>query len=190
MVQKILLDTDGVLRDFIGALGTKYNTVFDWSSKKSAIEQAGISSLSLREEMDSFYFWKDMPVTPYAEQILQIVREYFRDEQIWLVSSSYLFPNCVSGCFCWYEKHFPKFLAQGRVILIQDKSLLANINTVLIDDHRKVISNFRKGGGWGVLCPQPWNGQTFSIYHISNQLELVMGGRDAEGRIRSTGAGV
>ncbi len=43
------------------------------------------------------------------------------------------------------------------IISYAPKSLLAGPDTLLIDDKDENITEFRAGGGHGILVPRPWN---------------------------------
>ena len=53
----------------------------------------------------------------------------------------------------WAEKHFPDI----PLILTQNKEVLSQTGTVLIDDFNKNIDKFNMGDGIGIIFPQYWN---------------------------------
>lgn len=175
MEKKIIVDSDGVIRDFVGACEKRYNRKFDWSGQRDVREHLGFTDLQWKEELENFKFWAEMKPTKEAKPLLDLLKSLFRLDQIYIVTSAQQTPCAISGCAAWYKKYLPRF--QDRIIYCKDKHLLANLNTILIDDFQKICSSFMRAGGWALLFPRPWNnlsGVANPLQKVKIELELIL----------------
>lgn len=154
MEKKIFIDTDGILRDFVGACENRFKTIFDWSQGNSIRNHLNMTKEEWEKALDVREFWTTMPLMKDTTKILQIVYKYIPNESVYFVSSSQQTPGAMAGCLEWYKLHFQRALSDGRIILCQKKELLAGHGIVLIDDHAETCRIFLRKGGWSILYPR------------------------------------
>ena len=184
MAKKILIDTDGVLRDFVGGCEEKYECKFDFSTTKSVQKLLGKTHNDFIKDLDDARFWMEMKVTKEASSIIHMAERHFKKEDIYLISSSYQTPKILAGCIWWYKKHFPDFYNRKKIIFINEKHLLANLNTILLDDHAETCKAFSNRSGWTILFPRPWNSayQTkFPVDRVENELTMILNRVEVDG---------
>lgn len=157
MEKTLLIDTDGVIRDFVGGMEERCKRQFDFSTEKSIQALMAWTNEEFEAQLDCFQFWAELKPTEDAKQILEIAHKYFKKEKIFLISSSQQTPNAMCGCLAWYKKYTPVFYREKRIIFAHDKSLVSSPDKVLLDDHYKTCRAFGARGGWTVLMPRPWN---------------------------------
>lgn len=175
MEKKIFIDSDGVLRDFVGACEKRYKRQFNFSENKNIQELLGFDGEQWESELDNFKFWADMKPTVDAKDLMKLLKTYFYAEQIYIITSAQQTPCAISGCTSWYKKYLPSF--KDRIIYAKDKSLFAKPNHILIDDFQKEYSNFSKAGGWAILFPRPWNMYKMTVHPLAKvqvELELIL----------------
>ena len=178
MEKKILIDTDGILRDFIGGLEKHKNIIFDFSSGKNVQSQLGMLHDAFVNDLDDWRFWKGLKPTQEAGNILRTIKKYFPSQKkIFIVSSSYQTPNILAGCQLWYEKWLPNLVRRNKIIYIKNKYLLANKDTILLDDHTNACKDFSNHGGWAILFSRPWNINYRTVNpfeRFENELKMIL----------------
>lgn len=153
------LDMDGVLTDIMTAASMWHGVANPYDEHPE--ELAGVYNFHgfLGRSRDEFWgtlpqdFWANIPPTPEAQQIIQIVEEHFN--KIWLLTSPENHPGCVPGKQDWCRRHFPQYV--DRIIPESRKWKYAQKDTVLIDDYHINVEKFKKSGGHGILFPRLWN---------------------------------
>lgn len=159
---QVLLDMDGVLFDFMGALckvhGRPSPYVNElaygiWDTEKLW----GITVDEFWEPIkkDSLGFWSGIPLTPEAKEIVKFAEEKFGRENIAILTAPSDDPGAVPGKRISMHRHFPQF--EKRMIFGSAKQFLAAPKRFLIDDRDKNIEEFEAAGGHGILVPRPWN---------------------------------
>jgi len=184
MAKKILIDTDGVLRDFVDGCEEKYECKFDFTNSSSIQNILGKSNEEFISDLDTISFWKSLKPTKEAQSIIKMVYKYFKEEDIYIVSSSYQTPRILAGCAAWYKRYLPSFYKHKKIIFIANKSLLANLNTILLDDHTDACKAFSNRSGWTILMPRPWNSayQTkFPMDRVENELTMILNRVEVDG---------
>ena len=95
-------------------------------------------------------WWKDIPLLPWAERL---VEEMGKLCKVCILSSPgnviTSAPNAAAGKVLWMDKNFPDI----PYILAYEKGLAASKKSVLIDDSKKKVKKFTKGGGSAFLWP-------------------------------------
>jgi len=163
---RIFLDMDGVMVDFVGSvlrLVRRPDLLADWRPRGcyDLTRVLGVPHEYLWENAYSnVNFWRNMQPYPWLEQLLDTCRRY---GPIAIASDPSLSPEAAAGKIEWMTRHVPA--STDRLLLTSHKYLLANANSVLIDDSDKNIVEFRRAGGQGILFPQPWN----SLYRIAER---------------------
>ena len=184
MAKKILIDTDGVLRDFVSGCEEKYECKFDFSTTRSVQKLLGKTHDDFIKELDDCRFWMEMKVTKEASAIIKMCQRYFDKKDIYIVSASYQTPKILAGCIWWYKQHFPSFYINKKIIFINEKHLLANLNTILLDDHNDACKAFSNRSGWTILMPRPWNSAYQTLYpvdRVENELTMILNKVEVDG---------
>lgn len=152
-IEHILLDMDGVLCDWSGAVWR----LFDQAGKQAAdwrLENyLGVTEQQMWEAVDAEgpYFWANLQEHPWYLDLMNLVSEY-----PWtLATSPSKDPQCALGKRLWMQEHyghnFTSYMMGGQ------KWLMAGPGKVLIDDSDKNCDAFEKHGGQAIVFPQPWN---------------------------------
>jgi len=154
-IDTVFIDIDGVLADFVGAVGKHFNKVITndmithWDALVDDVLQLTVEEFW--EEIDYQDFWLNMNPTPYAAEIMRITEKY---DRCLLTSPSY---RNAGARQAWIKKHFPKLFYEGKYIITSSKHYLADQARVLIDDYDKNIDSWIDFGGFGIVFPRPWN---------------------------------
>jgi hypothetical protein len=151
MNMQCLLDLDGVLVDFTGAVEKKYSVkIIEWNFD----DHLPVSKSEFWAGCDEL-FWAGLDWTVDGKEILAAIEEAFGAENVCLLTSPCLTRGCLEGKKAWIEKHLP---AYGRRYLMGPaKEFCAGQSRVLIDDRFENVRSFVDQGGKGVLVPRPWN---------------------------------
>lgn len=180
----IFIDMDEVLCDFIGGVCRVLGlTRGELEPYRQPGEWEVVSSLDRwdRErggagfDLDRFWevihaggeqFWVDLDRLPWFDDVLAVV-EHFTKEW-YVLSAPSRDPVCQIGKIRWLQKHIDgKF---DRYLLTPHKYLLANSESVLIDDRFENVAKFMNHGGYGCLFPSFGN---IHARHHYNPLPLV-----------------
>jgi len=175
------LDCDGVISDFIGGcsklLNKTYEECFNGRDRPLPWNLSdlypGIDEKEFMSRMD-IRFWAELPVYPWAHELVELLEKIFNGRLILCTSAGYLgdeihyFTNAVQGKEKWIMKHFPQFAK--KTVFCYNKEYLASPYHVLIDDNELNIKAFTDNGGIGILFPQDWNG----LYrHVKNPIKYI-----------------
>lgn len=171
MNQKIIyLDMDGVIADFIGAVGDLFGKDVEGLNQWSVEKHLKISSFELWARIDQkgISFWEGLNPYPWTEDLISLCYDWADD--VYICTSPSRSPTCVAGKMKWIYRHLPSELHR-KFFLTPHKHHLARSNhTVLIDDSDRNIEKFNQWGGKGLIFPQGWNnGRT----HKENPLEYI-----------------
>lgn len=146
----ILLDMDGVLADWCGAVCELFGfDLADWPRGEYRVELAlGISTEKLWRRLDETgdFWWRLRPY-PWAAEMVATLKPAA------VLSKPSKNPACWSGKAEWMRRHFPDV----PLILCCDKALLAQPGRLLIDDYPRNCEAWRAAGGSVLLFPRPWN---------------------------------
>lgn len=182
----IFLDLDGVLVDFIGGLGRylKFRDGWEQPTRKGELiaeifEVAKTDVDNVLMRYVTAEFWESLDPLPWAHTLVSGLRLKGR-YSIYLASSagrpdrgldSY-FSRACAGKGSWVSRHFPEL--RDRLLIVQDKRVLAGPQTLLIDDRESVVAPFCEAGGRAVLFPAPWNAEYRTYYRLREEpLDLV-----------------
>ena len=174
----IYLDMDGVCVDFASA-GLRANG-FDpdqalqlWQGqalgefhtyKVLGIDRDDYWQAIARQGED---FWVNLEAYPWFSQLYQALTDI---GPVFFLSAPTRTPSCLSGKAKWLQRRFGGTFRD--FIFTTHKHLLAQSQTILIDDYEMNINRFRQAGGQGVLFPQLWNG---NYRHVSQRLDYTIG---------------
>lgn len=157
-----LLDMDGVLFNFVQStidllnkdLGChiKHEDIKDWNIHKAFGLTAG--DMWKRIDNEGPDFWANLELYPWAKELVSML-EHILGDNIYFCSSPSMSPWCLLGKRQSIIKHFPKY--NTKFVFTNHKQLLANKDTILIDDSLKNCAKFEDAGGVPILFGQPWN---------------------------------
>lgn len=164
--KNILLDMDGVLSDFLtGALrvlDAKYGPVHSGDPVEAYVKNYsqfamevyyGITPEQFWEPIaNTPNFWYDLPCMPWARELLGVLRS-FGDVTICTAPGNDV--TCCTQKQAWLRDILD--VDYHDVVMCNKKFLLANPDTILIDDYHKNITEFQLVGGKAVLVPSNWN---------------------------------
>ncbi len=91
------------------------------------------------------------------ENVFQILKDFNLYDKTILCTKGVFRPQAHSGRLRWIRNYCPDFYQRKAFISIQDKSLLAKKDKILIDDYDKNCSKFMKAGGWAICFMADWN---------------------------------
>lgn len=164
MIDRILLDLDGVLVDFMGGAKRIHNKSYDGhphdplnqeEQKPWDIEPIfGMSPSEVWEPM-GFEFWRDLSPLPGMREFVAALEAEFGEEHICLLTSPIRTDGCIDGKMAWIRRHLPQY--RRRFLVGPAKEFCASPRHCLIDDHELNIAKFEEAGGHGFLVPAPWN---------------------------------
>ena len=166
---RILIDLDEVLVDFVGgaceAWGVaKEQVLKHWEPGVWDMIPPLSKALSLKETISEkeFWcpinklgegFWEDLKWLPWGRNLLQEVMKFTGDW--WIASSPNQQPTSHAGKVQWIKQNFGYDF--DRFVPVRHKYLMANPNTILIDDKDENIDLFREAGGYGIVFPRHHN---------------------------------
>lgn len=164
---RLLLDMDEVLVDFVsGALATHNVTREAYESEhlKGAWDitpTIGRILGRLDWTLDDFWepihdagpeFWLCLQPFPWFTEIIGWAEKF---REWYIVTSPSRNPNSVAGKVAWLQSNFGgKF---NRYVITRHKHLLANKDSILVDDRESTVSKFCQYGGKAILFPTNHN---------------------------------
>ena len=158
---RIYFDLDGVCCDFVRRAlsihGKDADLVFrNWKKHHLGVfEVYNVISMSKDEFWDKVWetgsdFWISIPEYPWFREMIDCVvpkRVYF--------STATGRPEGAYGKIVWIKERMGNSF--NKFMISRHKYLLANDQSVLIDDREENVYTFRKHGGRAILFPQLWN---------------------------------
>jgi 5'(3')-deoxyribonucleotidase len=151
------LDMDGVIAEYAKtackAHGIDYVYADPQNIGKYWMDQvAGITGDAWQKPLD-YEFWRNLPKTDEADEIVETCLSLFKDVQILTTPSPN--PDSLKAKVEWIYEHYPMF--KQKIIMCRCKSYLAAPGRLLVDDFNINIEKFEKRDGLGVLVPRAWN---------------------------------
>lgn len=176
---KIFLDMDEVLVDFIGGACSRWEVqlgdvigcwekgVWGMVPPLGRVLGRELSQEEFWEKINGVDFWTGLKPHPWMEELIGTVYQYTKEWYI--VTTPSRCPTSYDGKVRWLKKRFGKQFTS--FVLTKHKHLLANRDTILIDDKDATVDAFIKAGGLGIVFPRHHNSRhEFS----SNPLEKVV----------------
>lgn len=154
---KVFLDMDGVLTNFVaGALkahSRKFSElrVGEWDFH----EALGLEQEAFWHPLQGQTFWRCLQWMDDSRAILAMLERSFGPENICLLTSPSLDPECASGKVRWIENNLPAY--KRRFLIGPQKDFVAGPGKLLIDDSPKNVRAFCEAGGDGLIVPRFWN---------------------------------
>lgn len=158
MIERVFLDVDGVLADFIGPALAHHGVIFDPKTYPPGLWDIWKFVGCTEQEFwafDGFEFWRDLPVYPWAKPLVDGLEQLVGQQNICLLTSPSVNAMCINGKREWIAKHFPAYSKQ--VLFGSAKQFCAHPSTVLIDDSDGNCKKFMEAGGHVVTFPRVWN---------------------------------
>lgn len=100
--------------------------------------------------------WANFPKSDEFDFLLQQSEALVGRENICILTTPILDPNCAAGKMEWIYKNCPKWLHR-QYLIGPCKHMCARPDALLIDDSDKNVKAFRDHGGQAILVPRPWN---------------------------------
>lgn len=161
MLDRILLDIDGVLADFVGGalrLFHRLDALEAWPPGEWEVARViGVADEDFWATVDhgGEDFWARLEPTPWAAGFVELC-EGVCPGRVSLLSSPSRDPYSAAGKIQWIRSHFPQF-EQRYIFAPAEKELLAAPGRLLIDDNDGNCERFAAAGGDAIVFPQPWN---------------------------------
>ena len=168
-MNRIFLDMDGVLVNWHAGvekvLGIKFT---DEQLIERQIEcSLGIEPIKFWKAIDDYdCFWENLEPYPWFSELWKKCSDYC--ETFILSKPHYLSPSSSSGKTRWLQRMLGSEFAD--CVFTKHKYLCANSNSLLIDDHQKMVDEFIAYGGNALLFPQSWNSGSESIEDFLEKL--------------------
>lgn len=197
----LLLDMDGVLTDFDSAAAIAHGLTpeelqnhrkpGEWSIRPAIGRALGlpdqISEISFWHPIAKLGipFWEDLQPTPWYSDLIKYLLSL--DVEMYVVSNPYyetaMEIYSVVGKSRWLKKRFG--WEYDRLIPTKHKHLMANHNSILIDDSERNCNEFRKAGGSAILFSSIGNkrhkeaANGYQVARLKAQLDLMIEFRQA-----------
>ena len=178
---RIFLDLDDVCNDFtIYAL--KSAGALPWTATFDSYDPKwGFDIIAAANALQSFCtftsktfwdlitreVWASLPESKEFRSLLSKCEELVGRENICILTTPIIDPDCAAGKLEWIYEHFPTWMHRQFFIGPQ-KWLLARPDALLIDDSDTNIKTFRGHGGQALLVPRPWN-----VLHKANTMKHI-----------------
>lgn len=161
----LLLDLDGICTDFVGGVCDLFDRdrqeIVDYFIENESTNLAkalGISTSAMWQVIDKKKgFWANLEPTKEYEAIRRWLDKYKEVEPVnwYYCTTPSLNPSSVSGKLHWIQKRHGRNFRQ--YVFTPHKHLLANHNTMLVDDRASNFTKFTNHNGYAILWPRPWN---------------------------------
>lgn len=151
MIERILLDMDGVTTNFVQGVADDFGVdveILDCWGLWTPLE---ISETEFWKWLNgkSAKWWADLEPYPWAQELYELCRSI---APVTFATSPSKSPASYAGKRRWLDRHFGKVDAMFG----HQKELMSKSGVVLIDDADKNVNSFQYPG-MTVLFPQPWN---------------------------------
>ena len=120
-------------------------------------------------------FWSEMNPLPWFDDLFRV----FENEDVFICTSPSSHWTSLAGKDVWMKKYLPKYMHR-KFVITPHKYLLANPNSVLVDDSEKKILPFASEGGHTILFPAPYNANREfvgkEIEYVKEQYKRILNG--------------
>lgn len=152
---KILLDLDGVVRDWCQGVREKFNMDFNptyYGEIEDILKRDGLSVSEFWEAQDRD-FWLGLKMYPWANELIEFLESV--SNNVCILTAPTL--NNAGYNQEWIKINLPKFFNSKKYLIGPAKYYCADKYSILIDDKTENITQFIEYGGYGLLFPQYWN---------------------------------
>lgn len=164
MIDRVLLDMDGVLVDFNGGVCEHFGKTlpdYPFNPDVQKVQQDwniephfGMTPAQLWDPL-GFDFWANLAPLPWYQDVVGLLEDHFGEENICLLTSPIRTAGAIDGKISWIRKHLPQY--RRRFLVGPCKEFCAGPSHALVDDHSVNIEKFEDAGGRTFLFPAPWN---------------------------------
>jgi len=150
---KVYLDMDGVIADFVTAsikahgVGHVVNAEACQHWDYFAKWKGGMTKKQFWSKCMSHEFWVNIPAYPWTRDLYRLIKSV--DHTVKIATSPSKDPGCLTGKMEWLDNHLN--LTTSDVIFIHEKWRLADPYSLLIDDDKKKVKQFKEAGGKAIL---------------------------------------
>jgi 5'(3')-deoxyribonucleotidase len=173
--QRILLDMDGVLVDFLGGALKALNrvhkqniTIEEYATKFGKWETYDYYGISISDFWMSIGlvpdFWYELEPIPWFRELYDFLKEF---GEVTILTSPNYDPSCAEQKLRWLNSRMN--IRSDSVFIGSRKYLMAG-NGILIDDYSKNIEAFREAGGEAILVPSTWNTAGLTFEDVKNAI--------------------
>ncbi len=113
------------------------------------------------------YFWDNLPLFPWSKDLYDFLSRF---APVTILSSPSDGSNCVWGKVKWLKEKIDPNISTGDCVFTKKKYLLANPESLLIDDLQKNCDEFITAGGQAVCVPSTWNTKNLSYNDILEKI--------------------
>jgi 5'(3')-deoxyribonucleotidase len=180
IIKNIFLDQDCVLASFFEASLHKLNKKYRKDNPITISEYVdygkfdmaagfGITNAEFWQcvEGGDQYFWDNLPLFPWSKDFYDFLSRF---APVTILSSPSDGANCVWGKVQWLKKKIDPNISTGDCVFTKKKYLLANSESLLIDDLQKNCDEFIAAGGQAVCVPSTWNTKNLSYNDILEKI--------------------
>lgn len=153
--QRIAIDMDGVLADFLSKHLALYNAEFGESLTVDDLRGRMLRELVVEERRDRLEaflttddFFGDLEVVEGSQEVVEDLTERY---EVFVATAAMEYPTSFAAKFRWLEERFP-FVPSSNIVFCGDKGIIAT--DYLIDDNAHHFARFR---GEGILFTAPHN---------------------------------
>ena len=159
---KCFLDMDGVIADFVPTAARAHNRPNPYVDPKNwgvyDVEKLwGMSTEEFWKPTENMAFWEGIPKTAEADQIVELAKKAFGEENIAILTAPSEFDGCMAAKKHWVERYYPEFAKRIIFASAATKQFIAGPGKLLIDDRYSNCEEWSALGGNAILMPQPWN---------------------------------
>lgn len=167
--KNVLLDLDDVLADFVGQFGREYGYNTSGLDTWQMSSYLGISEENFVKKLNALgiQFWGHLPKLDKCDDLVELLNSL--EPTVYIVSAPTDNVQAWSGKKFWIRHNLPHIYSD-RLVLTRHKHLLANKETLLIDDSPKNVKKFKENGGFAIAYPRKWNS---SEKYIGSELKYV-----------------
>lgn len=162
MSDPLFIDMDGVLVDFIGGCARLTGRPAPKRDPKikdnRTMEEWFGDDVWKRITIAGSDFWEGLEPFPWAAPLWERLCAA-NDNDVYILSSPGNGRTAQQACYgkiAWCRKHLG--IDTDSIILAKSKSVVARPSVILIDDTDRILINWERSGGRGIVFPQPWNG--------------------------------
>lgn len=159
---KCYLDLDGTIADFVKhllrALDMRNPYYGSNLGNYNLPEILGTTREDCFRPCASPKFWSSIPFTPDAYNIINAVSEFYKPEDIIILTRPTEHPGAVSGKIEWIQSKLGASMTY--IITTRSKGEFAKYaepGSLLIDDCDEYVDEWRKSGNPAILVPRLWN---------------------------------
>ena len=155
--ERIAIDMDGVIADFLSKHLAIYNAEFGESLTTDDLHGRTLRELVVeecRDRLEAFLttddFFGDLGVVEGSQEVVSDLTERY---EVFVTTAAMEYPTSFAAKFRWLEERFP-FVPSSNIVFCGDKGIIAA--DYLIDDNAHHFARFR---GEGILFTAPHNAE-------------------------------